>query len=162
DTVSGGKLIAFYDSIFFTSMVKLSSFFVVMLYYTFLSLISQNVMALIHVVISMDDYTVHKGSFSAGDTSELIGPGRCTLTLDNVNAIADIDPDAPAAGTPTFALINGGDLTVNIGTANFFNLDGINYEIGDGSEMTLNGSLSQAGLASRQSIDFTGEGGGTF
>ncbi|CAM3891567.1 Hint domain-containing protein [Bordetella tumulicola] len=119
-------------------------------------------MAVIPVDISADDYTVDQGDLNAGDTLELTGLGSNTLTVDNVNAIADIDPDAAAAGTPTFALINDGNLTVNIGQANLFGLDGINYEVGDGSEMTLNGSLSQAGFVGPQSIDFTGEGGGTF
>lgn len=121
-------------------------------------------MAIIGIDIGSSDQVINSSNFDsdAGDVLQLNVLGSNTLTIDGVDATANIFIGVSALGTPTFSAINGGSFELNYGLANVSALTGVNYEIGDGSAITVNGATAAVGLVTRSNIAFTGNGGGAF
>ncbi|MVW71577.1 Hint domain-containing protein [Bordetella sp. 15P40C-2] len=121
-------------------------------------------MAVIGIDIGSSNQVINSSNYDAdaGDTLQLNVLGSNTLTVDGVDAVANTLVGVQAIGTPTFAVINGGSLSLNYGLANVSALTGVNYEIGDGSSITVDAATLAVGIVANNNITFTGNGGGAF
>lgn len=121
-------------------------------------------MAVLGIDIGSSDYEVNQSNFNedAGDSLSLNVLGSNTLTINGVDATATTLVGVQAAGSPTYAVVNGGSLTIESGLANLSALTSINYQVDSGSALTINAPTAAVGLVNQQSLEFTGDGGSLF
>lgn len=102
-------------------------------------------MAVVNVNLGTSDAVVNESNANSGDVVNISALGSNTLTVDGVDVSLGTVANIQAASAPTFAVQNGGDLTINNGLLTVNALSATTFEVGEGS-ITLNASGVDVGL----------------
>lgn len=119
-------------------------------------------MAILDIDLRDSDKTISLENADEANVVNVTAWGSRTLTVDGVSADVNSIVNVQLFASPTFAVINGGDLIVNYGSVNLSLLAGVNYNVGDASSIYVNGPSLLAANLGTQTINFSGNGTGAF
>ncbi|MCR8547680.1 Hint domain-containing protein [Salipiger sp. P9] len=125
-------------------------------------------MAILEIdLLANPDYVIDSGNASDGDVLHITALGNSSLTVDGVDVTIDSIVGIQAASSPTFAVQNSGNLTIDNGLLNASLLSSMTFEVYDTSSMFLDASTldlgTLSGLLTNYSVAYSGPAGtGTF
>ncbi|GEM_PF-1129378 len=119
-------------------------------------------MAVLNLDLLNSDQTINSDNADDTNTVNLTAVGSHTLTVDGVSATIAGIAGVQALSSPTFAAVNDGNMTVDYGVLGVNALSGVTYNIGDTSNISIEGpALANVNLGT-QTINFSGNGAGSF
>ena len=121
-------------------------------------------MAIIGVDLGVSDEIINTSNATNGDFLNISALGSHTLTVEGVDVTVNSILSLAVGATPTFAVTDGGALTVDLGLFDASLLSSVNYVVGDYSSLHLDGSTLSllSNLLSTATITFTGQQDGVF
>lgn len=127
----------------------------------------EKTVAVVNVDLGSGNAVVNESNADSGDVVNVSALGSNTLTVDGVDVTLGTVANIQAASAPTFAVQNGGSLTINQGLLNVNALSATTFNVGDSGSITLNASGVDVGLITgllnTYTVNYSGESDtGTF
>lgn len=121
-------------------------------------------MAILNLDIGSDDQKIDSRNYSRGDVVNITALGSRKLIVDGVDVTLSSIRGAYPGAHPTFAVINGGTLTVDHGLLDARVLSGCTYSVSDISSVAVvtDGVGVQSHLLQEVCVDFNGSGDADF
>ncbi|CAM8672559.1 hypothetical protein V473_20180 [Sphingobium cupriresistens LL01] len=120
-------------------------------------------MAILNVDVGDSDVVIDGTDTSDADnTINITALGSHSLTVDGVSASIETIVPVGIGSSPTFAAINGGNLSIDYGSIGASVLSGVTYEVGDTSSISVEGPDLLGLSLGTQTVNFSGSGAGSF
>ncbi|WP_031297496.1 Hint domain-containing protein [Sphingobium lactosutens] len=119
-------------------------------------------MAILNLDLLNSDQTINSDNADDTNTVNIVALGTHTLTVDGVSATVSGLAGVQAASSPTFSAINDGNLTIDYGALGANTLSGVTYNVGDTSNISVQGPSILGVNLGTQTVNFSGNGAGSF